>query len=117
MRHKIKIQHKPILAIDFDLTFHFGNRYPFIGEPNKPLIDFLIEHRNEFYLILNTCRHDKQLEYAKEWLKEQGLIFDCYNENAPWLIAEYGDCRKIFADYYIDSNAYTPEAFLKMMGS
>lgn len=92
----------PIVAVDFDGTL-CSNKYPFIENPNLALIGFIKKHFNDYIWILWTCRHDRQLEYAVEYLrKEHGLLFDCINQNVPWLIEEYGDCRKVSADYYID---------------
>ena len=37
---------------------------------------------------------------------EHGLEFDAVNENLPEMIEWYGnDCRKVFADVYIDDKA------------
>ena len=56
-------------------------------------------------LILNTCRVEKQLEEALEWMEEHNIkkYFSLINENDPYEISCYGsDCRKIHADIYID---------------
>lgn len=98
---KKKAIHKKIIAVDFDGTI-VKNRYPFIENPDMEIIDFIKKNRRKYIWILWTCRHGKQLTYALDWLKEQGIIFDYVNENVPWNIEEYGDCRKIYADYYID---------------
>ncbi len=99
---------KKIIAVDFDGTLHLGSDYPFIGEPNIELIDFLKEHRKEFVLILWTMREGKQLAFAKKWLQEQGLTFDFYNDNAYWLQEKYNyNPRKIYADFYIDNRNAT----------
>lgn len=96
--------HRPIVCVDFDHTLVF-NRYPFCENPNVELIEFIKGHRNEYTWILYTCRRDKQLQYAVDYLKNEfDLVFDYVNENVPWNIQEYGDTRKIYADYYIDSH-------------
>jgi len=92
---------KKIIAIDFDGTI-VHNKYPFIENPDTELIEWIKTNREKYTFILWTCRHGEQLEYAVKWLKEQGIEFDLINENAPHLIIEYGDTRKIFADYYVD---------------
>ena len=111
----MRIRKKPrtIIAVDFDKTL-VNNHYPFIENPNVELINFIKENRYKYTWILNTCREGKQLEYAVKYLEEEhGLKFDYVNQNAPWNIKEYGDRRKIYADYYIDSVAFTPEAFMR----
>ena len=91
-----------IIAVDFDGTI-VRNHYPFIENPNNALIEFIKANRRRYIWILWTCRHGEQLRYAVEWLKsEYGLEFDFVNENVPWKIEQYGDTRKIYADYYID---------------
>jgi hypothetical protein len=57
-------------------------------------------------LILWTCRQGKPLEEAVEWCKTQGLVFDYINENPPDRIAIWGDCRKVYADIYIDDHNF-----------
>ena len=97
----------PAIAVDFDGTL-CENKYPEIGEPNKPLIDFLINWREDgCKVILWTCRDDVMLGLAVDWCAEHGLHFDAINCNLPERISCFGnDCRKISADYYIDdSNA------------
>lgn len=67
------------------------------------LINWIKQNRNNYIFILYTCRHDKELQNAIDYLqKEHNLIFDYINENVPELIEKFGDCRKIAADYYID---------------
>lgn len=110
------IEHKPILAVDFDNTLTLTERYPFIDGANEQMVNFLKEHGNDFFVILWTCRTDRQLKYALEWCEEQGIKFDAVNENAPWLKEKYhNDPRKIYADYYIDDRAIVAEDFLKVM--
>lgn len=100
-------EQKKIIAIDFDGCLETGNDYPFIGEPNIELVNFIREHQHDYVFILWTMREGKQLNYAKEWIKAQGIRFDYYNQNTPWNIAKYGDKRKIYADYYIDNHNVT----------
>lgn len=67
------------------------------------LIEFIKDHREKYTWILWTCRHGEQLKFAVDYLKnEHGIVFDFVNENIPSQIEMYGDCRKIWADYYID---------------
>lgn len=93
-------------AVDFDGCL-CESKWPYIGEPNKLLIEQLIEHRKHGNkVILWTCRVGEQLENAVNWCKEQGLEFDAVNENLPEYIELFGsDSRKVCADYYIDDKA------------
>ena len=92
-----------IYAIDFDGTLCI-NEYPNIGQPIYKTIIFCKERKAEGHkLILWTCRSGKYLDEAVAWCKEQGLTFDAVNENLPEMIEMFdNDCRKVFADYYID---------------
>ena len=106
-------QGKPIVAVDFDGTLVL-NKYPFCENPNMKLINFIKDHRNEYVWILWTCRHTEQLDMALRYLwDEHGLTFDFVNSNVPWLIDEYGDTRKVYADYYLDDKNTTLEDIKK----
>ena len=98
------IGRKKIVCVDFDNTLVL-NKYPFCENPNLELIEFIKSHRDTYIWILNTCREGVQLKYAVDYLKDKfDLEFDYVNENVPWNIKKYGDCRKIYGDYYIDSH-------------
>lgn len=104
---------KKIVAVDFDGTI-VRNKYPFCENPNIPLIEWIKKNRKKYIFILHTCREGKQLEYATDYLKNEfGLVFDYVNKNVPENIRTYGDCRKIFADIYIDDASKTSEEILK----
>lgn len=93
-----------IIAVDFDGTLAVTD-FPTIVCPIKEVIEFCqLRQRLGDIIILNTCRHGETLEEAIKWCKEQGLTFDYVNENTPEGIALYGDCRKIYADWYIDDH-------------
>lgn len=97
----------PTIAVDFDGTL-CKDRWPDIGEPNWPLIRYLIRWQEQGNkVILWTCREDAMLWTAVDWCAEHGLHFDAVNCNLPERISYYNnDSRKIGADYYIDdSNA------------
>lgn len=98
-----------IYAVDFDGTLCRGSRYPVIGSPNYYLIEFLKERRNQGdIVILWTCRQGKTLEEAISWCRKYGLEFDYINENTEKNKKVFGnDCRKIFANYYIDDKNLT----------
>ena len=106
-------QGKKIIAVDFDGTL-VHNRYPFCENPDLELIQFINQHKHDYVWILWTCRHGEQLDMAMQYLwNEHGLRFDFVNSNPPWLIDEFGDTRKIFADYYIDDSNITLERLIK----
>lgn len=98
-----------IYAVDFDGTLCRGSRYPTIGAPNYYLIEFLKERRNQGdIVILWMCREGNLLEDAVNWCKKYGLEFDYINENTEQSKKTFGnDCRKIFANYYIDDRNMT----------
>lgn len=96
-----------IIAVDFDGTLAV-TEYPKIIRPIQYIINYCKRLKSEDNtLILWTCRHGKELEEAVEWCKEQGLEFDYINENPPDRIAIWGDCRKVYADVYIDDHNYS----------
>ena len=99
---------KIIVAVDFDGTL-CDNNYPKAGAEHWGLIHALQELKIEgkIDLILWTCRSGEDLEFAVNWCKERGLIFDTVNENLPRVIEMYhGDTRKVSADIYIDDFGY-----------
>lgn len=97
---------KKIISVDFDGTLVF-NSYPIINNPNMELINFIKNNRDKYIFILNTLRHDRELNEALEYLEQFDLKFDYINENVKHLIDTYGDTRKIAADYYIDDRNLT----------
>ncbi len=93
---------KKIIAVDFDGTL-VEDKYPIIGYTNLKLVNWIKENRDKYIFILYTCRHDRELQVAVDFLKNNyDLEFDYINENVKELIEKYGDTRKIYADYYID---------------
>ena len=94
------------IAVDFDGTLCKQN-WPEIGEANTELIRWLItqqEHGGK--VILWTCRCGEMLDKAISWCKARGLTFDAVNANLPENVEKYGnDCRKVFADMYLDDKA------------
>lgn len=102
----------PIYAVDFDGTL-CESVWPDIGAPNVDLINHLIKRRNEgVKLILWTCRVGERLQEAVEWCKGHGLEFDAVNKNVPETIERFGsDCRKVFANCYIDDLAVAKEKY------
>ena len=94
-----------IIAVDFDGTL-CKERWPEIGPPNQPLIDWLILERGRGVgLILWTMREGEKLDAAIKWCAERGLQFDAVNDNLPEMQKRFGNNpRKVFADIYIDDH-------------
>ena len=92
-----------IAAIDFDGTL-VEDKFPEIGKPNQPMIDYCKSLKKDgTKIILWTCRNGEKLTEAVEFCKQQGLVFDAVNENLPEVQTMFnGDTRKVYADKYID---------------
>lgn len=103
-----------VIAVDFDKTLSMA-KWPEVGKPNTNMFRYLKELKAAGErIILNSCRTGEALEKAVQFCKDQGLEFDCVNENLPELIEAYGeDSRKISADYYIDDRAVSVEMLNK----
>lgn len=99
-----------IIAVDFDGTL-CSNAWPGIGAPRKGVIEYVKHQRqNGAKLILWTNRVGEKLDAAVAWCREHGLEFDAVNENLPDIVEQFGgDCRKVFADVYLDDKAMKPE--------
>lgn len=107
---------KKIIAVDFDGTLVF-NQYPDISGPNIELINFIKENQDKYIFILNTLRHDKELDDALEYLEKFDLHFEYVNENVRHLVDTYGDTRKIAADYYIDDRNLTLQNWKEILNN
>lgn len=101
------MERREIIAVDFDGTL-CTDAWPNIGEAIQENIDFVLRKQQQgAKLILWTCRTGDRLSQALTWCQEQGLTFDTVNENIPEMVEAFGsDCRKVFADLYIDDKAY-----------
>ena len=97
-----------IIAVDFDGTL-CENKWPEIGEPNWELINYLREQKAlGAKVILWTCREGQEAMDAILWCLERGLKLDTCNRNVPEIVTKFGgDCRKIYADEYIDDKMST----------
>ena len=106
-----------IIAVDFDDTLCFSN-WPVLGEPNTPLIKYLLQEKalgNK--IILWTCRAGQALSDATKWCHEQGLTFDAVNDNLPEIVEMYGNnSRKITCDVYIDDRNMTLDSIKQCYG-
>lgn len=101
-----------VIAVDFDGTL-VEDLFPYIGRKNNTLFKWLMRRQNAGdTLILWTCRQGERLQEAVKYCEENQLFFDCINKNADKYIKKYGnDCRKIFADVYIDDKAINVSCF------
>ncbi len=96
---------KKIVAIDFDGTL-CEHKYPLIGKPKEKVIEYVKKLSESCTLVLWTCRRGVYLNAAVRWCSAKGIKFEYINENPPSLVKAFGgDCRKIFADIYIDDKA------------
>lgn len=93
-----------IYAVDFDGTLNIAEKYPELGAPRIKLFDFLKERQQAGdKIILWTCREGDLLKSAIKYCARYGLKFDAINDNVRENIDRWGNnCRKVFADYYID---------------
>lgn len=92
-----------IWAVDFDGTIADDKQWPIIGAPIPKAAELIRRHyQRGGYVVINSCRHHENQERAKQWLIDNNVPFHKFNENLDFLIAKYGDCRKIGADLYID---------------
>ena len=95
-----------IYAVDFDGTL-CENKFPEIGLPNLPLIEFLkAEQDKGNTIILYTMREDELLDDALDWLmSEHDFYPDEVNDNAKEMKEAFGNNpRKVFANVYIDDH-------------
>ena len=87
-----------VIAIDFDGTITEKNIFPEIGKAREHAFE-AIRHFQELghKCILWTCRYGQSLIEAINWLSQNNVKMDAYNENIYPL-----QSRKIVADVYID---------------
>lgn len=95
-----------IYAVDFDGTI-VEDRFPQIGK----LIPFALESLRKLQsqghtIILWTCRHEKDLEDALKFLKENNFIPDVVNDHSAQMLKLFPGPKpkKIYADIYIDDH-------------
>ena len=104
---------KKIYAVDFDGVI-VKNDYPRIGKLNEEVVEKMRRLKEEGHdIILWTCRVDKKLEEAVEFCKKNNVPFDCVNDNTEDSKKAYNnDCRKVWANYYIDDQMLSIEEFV-----
>lgn len=97
-----------IIAVDFDGTI-VTDKFPEIGSPIEDTINLLKLYKGRGdKLILWTCRTGTSLMEAVDFCRwDLGLEFDAINDNLPEIQEFWGqNCRKVYADVYIDDKAY-----------
>ena len=66
-------------------------------------IEKIEEHYNMHTRTVTTTDSKGKTKDAVEWCKEHELVFDAVNDNLPEIVEAFGgNCRKIFANEYID---------------
>ena len=96
---------KFVLAVDFDHTL-CDSSYPLCGGGTPVAVFIRSVQDMDVIIIITTCREGYAASLAKEWLKENNIRWDYFNENDPARIELYKDCRKIYCDMLIDDTAY-----------
>ncbi len=102
-----------IIAIDFDGTL-VENAWPEIGRTIEPVVDYVKYRQSKgARLILWTNRCGKYLDEAVAWCERKGIVLSAVNENLPDIIKAFGgNCRKIFANEYLDDRAVLPSQLM-----
>lgn len=97
------------IAIDFDGTI-VSNKWPEIGEVAPFAIETIKRFKADGHkIILNTCRENELLQKAIAFLAEHEIFADYVNDN-PVACENWGKCRKVWADMFIDDhNAFIPK--------
>lgn len=114
---KISVVKRLSLAVDFDDTLFKADTYPVPTNPIQENIDLCKKWKElDLILILYTAREGQKLDLAVQACKDIGLTFDYVNENLPWGIAQWGDSRKIVADYYLDDRNISSLDLDKVLG-
>lgn len=106
-----------IISIDFDGTIIKDN-YPNITEL-LPNVKYVLQYwfNRSHNIIINTCRNLQHAENAKNYLIQEGIPFDYFNENSPKNIERFGsDTRKISCDIQIDDKNLNDVTLKKMIG-
>lgn len=105
-----------IIAVDFDGTL-CRNAWPEIGTPRLAVIEYVKQQKEGgAKLILWTNRTGQKLQDAIDWCYKYGIQFDAANENLPEAVQKFGgECRKVFADVYIDDKALHPDEIERQM--
>lgn len=96
-----------IFAVDFDGTIATSNFPEIIGEVPGAIECLKLMKKKDHKIIVWSCRSGKDREDAEEWLKRNNIPFDLFNENLPDRVNAWNNnCRKVFADVYIDDRNF-----------
>jgi hypothetical protein len=92
-----------IIVVDFDGTLHLG-KWPDIGTPAPYCIEVMQKLKADgHYIIIWTCRENRQQTDMVNWLLEKRVPFDRINDNAPEQTSRFGNnSRKVNGSIYID---------------
>lgn len=105
-----------ILAVDFDNTLFHLDRYPAglrVRIGNRIIHALVRKYKKKgFYIIVNTCRHDEEIDRVETYLKYFEIPFDAINENHCEMNRKYGESRKIFCTRSLDDTQMGLTGFL-----
>lgn len=101
------MKYKGYIAIDFDGTITSRNNFPEIS-PIRPYAKEVIAalRADGWYCYLWTCRTDKTLVKAINFLNENGIELDSYNKGPST------GSPKLIATTYIDDAAYPNHGYI-----
>lgn len=92
------------VAVDFDGTL-VKDKWPNIGAENPYAVQSITLFRQLGYkIILLTCREGEKMTKAVNWMDEHSISPDYTNCN-PEAESYWGECRKVYADLYIDDHS------------
>lgn len=95
-----------IIAIDFDDTITEPSKYPVTGKIRNDAITYIQKLYDDGHkLILWTCRTGYNLVEAINLLTDSKIIHCFSTVNANIDEKRYDNCRKVFADFYIDDKS------------
>ena len=110
---------KFVIAIDFDGTI-VENTYPTIGNIKQDVVEVIktLIFKDNCEIIIWTCREGKYLQDAIKFLNKNFIPYHYINDNCNWAKETFSynaNCRKIFADLYIDDKAIFAKIKWKQM--
>jgi len=93
-----------IIAIDFDGTI-VRHQYPYIGELIPGAKEYIRKLKEDGHtIVIWTCRANKPLDDARQFLDDNGIPYDGMNEECQEVksLGWISPSPKIYADIYID---------------
>lgn len=96
-----------VVAIDFDGTI-VEDAWPGIGKIRQEVVDFIHELKAQGHIVIIwTCREQEYRDHAIQFLKDNNIPYDYFNENPQdWIDAFNNDSRKIGATFFLDDRAW-----------